>query len=95
MIRIMARITAKSEAAGEVRAALHELVAPTRKEKGCLSYELFQGEDNPAEFITTEQWADQAAADAHMGTPHVAAAIARVGALLAQPPLIHRFKKLA
>lgn len=42
-----------------------------------------------------EQWTNQAAADAHMATPHVADAIAKAGSLLAQPPLIHRFAQLA
>lgn len=94
-VRIMARITARPESVAALRDVLRELVGPSRDEPGCLGYELLHNQDDPVEFVTIELWADQAAADAHMATPHVAAAIARAGALLAAPPLIHRFVTLA
>jgi len=94
-VRIMARITARAEAADSLRRILHDLVDPSRSEAGCVSYELFQNEDNPQEFVTVEQWANQAAADAHLATSHVAMAIAKAGELLARAPLIHRFARVA
>lgn len=54
MIRIMARITAKPEAVAAVQQALAALVPPTRREAGCIAYELFQNEENPVEFVTIE-----------------------------------------
>ena len=95
MVIIIARISAKSETLAELRQILTDLVAPSRAEAGCVSYELFQDNDDPRDFITVENWGDSVAADAHMSTPHVAAAIAQAGVLLAQPPLIHRFTQLA
>ena len=95
MVKIIARISAKTETAAELRQILVALVPPSRAEAGCVAYELFQDDDDPRDFITFETWADGAAADAHLATPHVAAAIARAGSLLAQPPLIHRFTQLA
>jgi quinol monooxygenase YgiN len=74
---------------------LVNLVTPSRREAGCIGYELFRDQENPVEFVTIERWTDQAAADAHMVTPHVAEAIAKAGTLLAQPPLIHRYAQLA
>ena len=94
-VKIMARITARADKAALLREILRDLVGPSRGEAGCVSYELFQNQDNPVEFVTVEQWSDQAAADAHMGTPHVAMAISRAGELLALPPLIHRFAPVA
>ena len=94
-VKIMARITARADTAALLREILRDLVGPSRGEAGCVSYELFQNQDNPVEFVTIEQWSDQAAADAHMGTPHVATAISRAGELLALPPLIHRFAPVA
>ena len=70
------------------------VLGPSRNEAGCVAYDLFQNEDNPLEFVTIEQWSDQAAVDAHLATPHVGAAIARASELLAQPPLIHRFRQV-
>ena len=94
-VKIMARITAREDTAAMLRQILSDLVGPSRGEAGCVGYELFQNQDNPLEFVTIEQWSDQAAADAHISTPHVAAAISKAGELLALPPLIHRFAPVA
>jgi quinol monooxygenase YgiN len=94
MIRIMARMSARAGSEALLRDVLQQLLAPSRGEAGCLRYELFENEDHPGEFVTVEQWEDQAAADAHLATPHVAAALARAGGLLAQVPLIHRFRQV-
>lgn len=95
MIRIMARITARAGSEGDLRQVLQELPRPSRREEGCLGYELFLNEDDPREFVTVEQWSDQAAADAHLNSAHVASVIERASGLLAQTPLIHRFRQLA
>ena len=94
MVRIMARISALAGRETQLQSVLHDLVGPSRNEAGCVNYELFQNEDNPLEFVTIEQWSDQAAVDAHLATAHVGAAIARASELLAQPPLIHRFRQV-
>lgn len=95
MVRIMARISAREGCEAELEAILQGLCGASRGESGCLAYELFHNLDHPQEFVTVEQWRDQAAADGHLQTPHVAAAIHSAAALLAQPPLIHRFRALA
>ncbi|HNH91704.1 MAG TPA: putative quinol monooxygenase [Accumulibacter sp.] len=95
MIRIMARIKARAGQEAALRSLLRELCTPSRNESGCLSYELFENDDDPLEFVTVEQWRDQAAADAHLASAHVAAAIALASELLAQAPLIHRFRAIA
>ena len=43
----------------------------------------------PGVFVTVERWTDQAALDAHMQTPHVAAAFAAAGDALAGDVAIH------
>ena len=94
MIHVMARITVKPEFAAQGRDIMSTLVHATRKETGCLAYELFQRPDAPHVFQTVEQWTDQAAADAHMSTAHVGAAIAAAGPMFALPPDILSFTKL-
>ena len=94
MIHVMARITVKPEFAAQARGILTTLVNETRKESGCLAYELFQGQDAAHVFQTVEQWADEASADAHMSTPHVVAAIAAAGPMFSAPPEILPFAKL-
>lgn len=94
-IRIMARLTARAGSETVLATILRDLCGPSRDESGCLGYDLFHNQDDPCEFVTVEQWTDQAAADAHLATPHVAEAVRLASALLAQPPLIHRFRQLA
>ena len=94
MIHVMARITVKPEFAAQARDIMGTLVHATRQEAGCLAYELFQRADAPHVFQTVEQWTDQAAADAHMSTAHVGAAIAAAGPMFALPPDILSFGKL-
>lgn len=94
MIQIMARITARPGNESELLAVLQDLVLPSREEAGCVSYELFQNEDEPSEFVTVEQWRDHLAADNHLATPHVQRAIALAATLLAESPRIHRYRHI-
>ncbi len=95
MVHVMARITAQPASGDAMREILVELTTHTRTEPGCLNYELFQQDGAPHVFQTAERWIDGAAADAHMTTPHVAAAIAKGGAHFGAPPEILRFTKIA
>lgn len=95
MVKVIARISSKADVAAELRQILTDLVTPSRREPGCLSYELFQDDENPLDFITMEHWTDSSAVEAHLATAHVAEAIAKASSLLAQAPLIHRFTQLA
>lgn len=58
----------KSEALG---AALKALLEPTRKEKGCISYDAHKSNDDPDLYLMYENWESQAALDAHFQTPHL------------------------
>jgi len=95
MTHVLARITARADTADKVRQVLVELAEQSRTETGCVAYTLFQRSDDPVLFQTVEQWRDGAAVDAHMASKHVGAAVAQVGALLAAPPEILRFDRLA
>lgn len=70
-----------------VRAALLELVAPSRSEPGCLCYNLHEAKDQPGLFIFYEQWADQAAFDDHCQTPHFTGLDAKIDGRT-EPPVL-------
>lgn len=91
---ILARITVKPEAADAAKAILTDLVAKSRQDAGCVSYELYQQTEAPHVFQTVEQWKTKADADAHMTTPHVGAAIAAAGPMFAASPEILAYDKL-
>jgi len=67
--------TAKAKPGQEeaVKEALLSLVEPTRKESGCLCYNLHQARDDKTQFMFYEQWASKEALDAHGKTPHLRA----------------------
>jgi len=46
------------------------VIGPSRKEKGCVSYNLYSPVENPEAFMFFEEWADQDAFDAHLREPH-------------------------
>src|ERR1700741_5411565 len=51
-------------------AQLHALVAPTHEEPGCLVYELHFDPEDSSKFMFYEKFANQAAVDHHLNTPH-------------------------
>ena len=93
-INVVAVITAKPGSEDAVREAMQGLVAPTRAEDGCLSYDLSESVAAPGTFITVEEWNDPSDLDSHMQTPHIQSALAVLGTELAAPPAIHPLKPL-
>lgn len=88
-LRVVAQIVAKPGSEDTIRAALADLASASRSDAGCSGYELFESAAEPGTFFTIETWADQSHLDAHMGTPHVAAAFAIAGDHVAAAPAIH------
>ena len=87
-VAVIARITARPDAAEEVEAALRSLVDAATEEDGTVEYALNR-EGDSGSFWFYELYADQAAFDAHGQNPALAAAFARFGPLMAEPPELH------
>lgn len=85
-LTVIARVTAKPGCEADVRRELLRLVEASRKEDGCINYDLHVSLDNPAQFVFYENWRDAAAHTAHHQTPHMQAWRARREPLLAGPP---------
>jgi len=95
MIRVVAHLYAKPEKVDELKAMLLGLLEPTRKEAGCIVYELHQNTADPSEFTFIEEWESDAALDAHLQSPHLQAAFPRVPELCASAPDIRRYMLIA
>ena len=93
-LTVVAQINAKPGKEDQVRQELLSLVAPSRKDAGCLNYDLHQALDNPALFLFHENWTDEAHLEWHMQKPDLQAVLARVGQLVAEPPQITLWKKI-
>ncbi|HBB7077254.1 TPA: antibiotic biosynthesis monooxygenase [Legionella pneumophila] len=67
----VATFTAKPGKASALREALSNLLEPTRREEGCLSYTLHENLDNPNIFTMIERFKNKHAFDTHSNEPYV------------------------
>jgi quinol monooxygenase YgiN len=57
----------------EARQVLLAFCAPTRKEKGCVFYDLHENPSDPEDLTFIEQWESEADLDAHGQSEHIQA----------------------
>lgn len=65
-----------------LEAELRALVGPTRREEGCITYDLHRAVETPGAFLLHEVWATRDHHRAHTKTPHFTRWDARKDALL-------------
>jgi quinol monooxygenase YgiN len=90
-LRVVARIKARSETVSEVRELLSSLVEPTRKEFGCITYELLQNTKDPTDFTFVEEWESEAALASHLASDHLEAIGPKLEPFVAEPPDIRTY----
>jgi quinol monooxygenase YgiN len=66
-----------------LEAELRALVGPTRREQGCLTYDVYRGTELPGAFLLYEVWASREHHHLHTQTPHFLRWNARKDAVLA------------
>jgi quinol monooxygenase YgiN len=66
-----------------LEAELRAMVGPTRKEEGCLRYDLHRSVDTPGALLLHEVWTNREAHTEHTHAPHFLRWNARKDALLA------------
>jgi quinol monooxygenase YgiN len=66
-----------------LEAELRALVGPTRREQGCLTYDVYRGTELPGAFLLYEVWASREHHRLHTQTPHFLRWNARKDAVLA------------
>ncbi len=94
-LRVVAKIVSKSECIEELKAVLLTLIEPTRVEAGCISYEMLQNNDDPADFTFIESWESMVHLEAHLQTDHFKAAADRFADLTATAPDISTYSVVA
>ena len=58
-VRVVARVVARPGKEDELRALLRGLIEPTRREPGCVTYELLQNTADPTDFTFVEEWSSE------------------------------------
>lgn len=70
MLKVIAQDFIKLHCIEDVMPLYQELVAKTKAEPLCVSYELLIDQKDPGHFVFIEEWPDRAALDAHCNTEH-------------------------
>lgn len=70
MIVLAVTWQAKPGHEAEVAELFRKLTAESRKEPGCLMYQVHRLKDDPARFFIYEQYKDEGALEAHRNTKH-------------------------
>jgi quinol monooxygenase YgiN len=95
MVRVVARIVAIPEKVEQLKLVLFGLIDPSRQESGCIQYELLQNHEDPTDFVFVEEWESEALLNAHLESPHINEADAKLEGLLAAEPDIRLYRLLA
>ncbi|MDD3835177.1 MAG: putative quinol monooxygenase [Sulfurimonas sp.] len=74
MSSITKRVTfiAKEGSEAKMKELLTAMVIPSKREDGCIFYDIYQYEDNKRKFMAVESWRDEAALDGHKASAHYA-----------------------
>jgi len=82
-VTLIVILRAKDGQEALLEAELRTLIAPTRREDGCLTYHLHGSADAPGSFLLHEVWTSREHHRMHKQTPHFLRWDARKDALLA------------
>ena len=91
---VIAMFQARPGKERELREVLIGLLAPTRKEAGCLNYNLHVSSQDPEKFLFHENWTSKAALDAHLQSPHIQDLLPRVDGLCIGFPQITTWNQI-
>jgi quinol monooxygenase YgiN len=75
-VRVLATARLRPEARAGLAALVPTFVAATRREEGCIAYDILASLADPCAVTAVERWTHRAAAQAHMGAPHTRAFLA-------------------
>lgn len=94
MVTVVAKNTINTEKYDEIMGLCKELVVETRKEDGCIKYEMHQDANDKAILTMIEEWESQEALDKHMQSEHFTRIVPLLGPLMAAETVMNVYKKL-
>src|SRR5450631_911184 len=94
-ITVVATFQARPGKEAELQKALISLVAPTRKEAGCINYDLHVLPEDAGKFLFHENWTSKAHLDAHLKSSHIQVLLPRLDELCIGLPKIKIWEKIA
>jgi quinol monooxygenase YgiN len=89
-----ARDFVNPEKISEYKVLIQKLIEETRKEKGNLSYTLYEDITNSGNFILLEFWKDSESLEMHFETSHFKSLVPQIKKLQYQPTQVDTFKEV-
>ncbi|MBU5591645.1 antibiotic biosynthesis monooxygenase [Clostridium sp. MSJ-4] len=94
MIKVVAKNFAKEDKIDEIIELSKELVEITRKEKGCIKYEMYQDEQDATILTMIEEWENKEALEEHLKSEHFNRIVPRMGKLMLKEADMNIYNKL-
>ena len=69
-LTIVAKIQVKKDFVNAVKTELIKLIVPSRKESGCIEYNLHQDNEDPTILVFYETWESASSFEKHTNTDH-------------------------
>jgi quinol monooxygenase YgiN len=95
LLTVVAEMLAKPGKEDELAIQLTALVEPSRKEEGCVQYDLHRSTSEPGRFVFYENWTSPEILDRHSKSAHIAAFRSVAADLLAEPARILLYSRIA
>ena len=95
LLTVVAEMQAQPGKEDALRGAVLALIEPTRQEEGCVQYDLHLHSSDPARFVFYENWTSQAHLDRHAASAHIQEFRNATADLLAAPPRIETYLRIA
>ncbi len=94
MITIIAKFNVNSDKIDEFSRLAVEVTRDSRKEKGNLSYKVYQSAGDKTKFTFIEEWLNDAAIEFHNNSKHFAQFLDAIKLITCGSPEIERLSKL-
>jgi len=94
-VHVIVKIVARPDAKNQMRDIAHRLCTESRKETGCLKYNVLENLSEPNVFVLTEEWESEAHLDAHNKTAHFHEAVTKAQPLLAKDLDVGRYHAIS
>lgn len=82
MIKVVAKKLVNEGKLEDVISLYEQLVQATRKEEGCIKYELYQDDKESRILAVIEEWESREALDKHMKAEHFTRIVPMIGELI-------------
>ncbi len=79
-------VTVKEGTSKQFEEIFRPAIAPTRKEAGCIAYDLNRDLKEDTKFYIYERWRSLAALQSHLETPHIKTLLSKMGEVVAGQP---------